>query len=129
MSVPCSSHKLDQISCKFNKVGCPCVGTSVLMVRIVPFEAVVSPGLHGNFRFKVSELSLCGKETFKTRMHSNRMRTGRSLTVCRGVLPSRGGASLQGGCFLPGGGGCALSQGLSFRGGASFPGGWYPSKH
>ena len=86
------------------------------MVRSVPFEAVVSPGLHGNFRFKVSGLSLCGKETFKTRMHSNRMRTGHSLTVCRGVLPS-------GGVCLPPGGVCSLPGGCFFpRGDASFPG-------
>ena len=26
-----------------------------------------------------------------TRMHSSRMRTGRSLTVCRSLLPGRGG--------------------------------------
>ena len=83
------------------------------MVRSVPFEAVVSPGLHGNFRFKVSELSLCGKETFKTRMHSNRMRTGRSLTVCRG-------------CFLPGGV-CLPPGGASFLGGVLSPRGVPPS--
>ena len=33
---------------------------------------------------------------FLTRMHSSRMRTGRSLTVCRGVPPS-GGVSFLGG--------------------------------
>ena len=37
-------------------------------------------------------------------MHSSRMRTGRSLTVCRGVL-------LLGGCLLLVGGGCLLLVG------------------
>ena len=34
-------------------------------------------------------------------MHSSRMRTGRSLTVCRSLLP-RGGVCCGGGCLLPG---------------------------
>ena len=43
---------------------------------------------------------------WKTRMHSSRMRTGRSLTICcsllpRGDLPARGGFSLPGGSSLP----------------------------
>ena len=50
-------------------------------------------------------------KTMNTRMHSSRMRTGRSLTVCRGVHACRrGGACFLGGCMLPGGcmlwGGC-----------------------
>ena len=57
------------------------------------------------------------KKNQKTRMHSSRMRTGRSLTVCRGgVLPSGGWV----GCFLPGG---VLP---SRRGGGGW---WYPSMH
>ena len=62
------------------------------------------------------------------------MRTSRSLTVCRGVLPSWGGASFSRGCFLLGGllpgppswVGCLLLGG----GCASFPFWgvwWYPS--
>ena len=47
-----------------------------------------------------------------TRMRSSRMRTGRSLTVCRSLLP--GGGLLPGGCLFPGG--SAL--------GGSAPGGW-----
>ena len=45
----------------------------------------------------------------KTRMHSSRMRTGRSLTVCRSLLLPVGGVSAPGvgwgGCLLRGGGG------------------------
>ena len=58
-------------------------------------------------------------------MHSSRMRTVRSLTVCRGeVLPSRG-VLPSGGCFLPGRvlptRGCFLLGGmLPSGGGASF---------
>ena len=37
----------------------------------------------------------------KTRMHSSRMRTGRSLTVCQSLLPG-GGVCSQGGCLLEG---------------------------
>ena len=47
-----------------------------------------------------------------TRMHSSRMRTGRSLTVCCSLLP--------GGCLLPGGG--CLLRGVSALGGSA-PGG------
>ena len=37
-------------------------------------------------------------------MHSNRMRTGRSLTVCQSPLPGGGGVCSGGnGCLLPGG--------------------------
>ena len=70
-------------------------------------------------------------------MHSSRMRTGRSLTVCRSLLPG-GGVSAPGGCLLPGGGGvsapggCGVSApGRSAPGGegVSAPGGWYPSMH
>ena len=44
-----------------------------------------------------------------TRMHSSRMRTGRSLTVCRSLLPG-GGVSAPGGCLLPRG--CLLLGGM-----------------
>ena len=79
-------------------------------------------------------------------MHSSRMRTGRSLTVCRSVLPEGGGVSAPegvvvcscgecpllggicsggGGCLLPGG--CLLQGGLLwgvvYSGGVSAPGG------
>ena len=48
-----------------------------------------------------------------TRMHSSRMRNGRSLTVCRGVPPSGGGSPS----------GVSLAEGVSLAGGAFF-GGW-----
>ena len=48
-----------------------------------------------------------------TRMHSSRIRTGRSLTVCRSLLP---------------GGGCLL-WGVSAPGGVSAPRGWSASVH
>ena len=91
-----------------------------------------------------------------TRMHSSRMRTGRSLTVCRSLLP-RGGVCFWEGVSAPrhvcfwggvcsglgsaGGGGCllqgegcvvsqhALRQEVSAPRGVSTPGGWYPSMH
>ena len=47
-----------------------------------------------------------------TRMHSSRMRTGRSLTVC--------GVCFSGGLFL---GGCLLPGGVSALGGCLLPGG------
>ena len=62
-------------------------------------------------------------------MHSSRMRTGRSLTVSRSLLPGEGGCLLQGGlCLLPGGllpGGCLLggALGFCFWGGVSAPSG------
>ena len=49
-------------------------------------------------------------EIFWTRMHSSRMRTGRSLTVCWSLLPGGGGG-------LPGPGGSAWSRGSAPRGG------------
>ena len=60
-------------------------------------------------------------------MHSSRMRTGRSLTVCRNLLPGVGvsasgggvcsqGVSAPGGCLPPGDGG-VCSQGMSALGG------------
>ena len=74
-------------------------------------------------------------------MHSSRMRTGRSLTICRSLLPEGGVCSE--GCLLPGGvcswgavcsqggllpGGCLLqgvsaSGGYLLLGGVSAPGG------
>ena len=41
----------------------------------------------------------------QTRMHSSRMRTGRSLTVCQSVLPGGGGVCSQGGVCSHGRGG------------------------
>ena len=74
-------------------------------------------------------------------MHSSRMRTGRSLTICQSLLPGGvsapgGGGCLfpggvcsggvcSGGCLLPGGvcsGGSALGGGVCSRGGLSAPG-------
>ena len=68
-----------------------------------------------------------------TRMHSSRMRTGRSLTVCCSVLPSggRGGSPWSRG-GLPGPGGFSLVPGglpgpggfSLVRGGLPGPGGF-----
>ena len=57
----------------------------------------------------------------KTRMHSSRMRTGRSLTVCCSLFLG-GGVSALGGCLLPGG---LLQWGVSAPRGR----GVYPSMH
>ena len=46
--------------------------------------------------------SAIGQIQFQTRMHSSRMRTGRSLTVCRGGVCSGGG------CVFSGGGGVGV---------------------
>ena len=56
-----------------------------------------------------------------TRMYSSRMRTARSLTVCRGCLPG-GGSPCPGGASLPGGSPCPggvslLGRGVSLLGG------------
>ena len=87
------------------------------------------------------------------RMHSSRMRTGRSLTVCRSLLPGgvsapggrcllwggvcSGGVCLlwgvcvcSGGCVSALGGVCLLWGGVCSQGGqVSAPRGWYPSMH
>ena len=52
----------------------------------------------------------------KTRMHSSRMRTGRSLTVCCSLLPGGGvGSPWSGGgvCLVPGGVCLVLGGGFS----------------
>ena len=61
-------------------------------------------------------------------MHSSRMRTGHSLTVCCSLLPGGGGVCLvggvsawSGGC-LPGLGGCLPGQGVSAWSGGCLPG-------
>ena len=53
-------------------------------------------------------------------MHSSRMHTGRSLTVCCSLLP--GGWGWKGGCF-PAGGVCLDPGDLPGPGGFSLPGG------
>ena len=87
----------------------------------------------------VNSTEEAGREvnTQRTRMHSSRMRTGRSLTVCWSLLPGGGGGSARGGgCLLPGGGaafggvcsgGCLLPEGgvVCLGGG----GRGYPSMH
>ena len=55
----------------------------------------------------------------RTRMHSSRMRTDRSLTVCWRLLPGEGSAS-GGGCLVGGG---VWSGGMSALGGGLLPGG------
>ena len=64
---------------------------------------------------KVTIITQFGSIHYKTRMHSSRMRTGRSLTVCwgRGSVCSRGGVCSRG-CLLLGG--CLLPGGVCFRG-------------
>ena len=61
-----------------------------------------------------------------TRMHSSRMRTGRSLTVCRSLLPRGGVVCSQGVCLLQGvsalGGGVCSWRGVLLQG-VSAPGG------
>ena len=61
-----------------------------------------------------------------TRMHSSRMRTGRSLTVCRSLLPGGGVVCSQGVCLLQGvsalGGGVCSWRGVLLQG-VSAPGG------
>ena len=75
-------------------------------------------------KFSVKKTKNIGKCILKnsTRMHSSRMRTGRSLTVCWRLLPGRGG--------VPDPGGECLVQGGSAPRGVSGPGGvWHPSMH
>ena len=57
-------------------------------------------------------------------MHSSRMRTGRSLTVCRSLLP--GGMSAHGGVSAQGEGGGLLPGGVCSWG-VSAPGGGIPA--
>ena len=78
-------------------------------------------------------------ETFlKTRLHSSRMRSARTLTIspsmlCAGVGWDGGLCMVLGGvhgpgvCVFPGGG--AYSWGVHGPGGAWSQGGWYPSMH
>ena len=58
-------------------------------------------------------------------MHSSRMRTGRSLTVCCSLLPGRGGGLPGPGggvvCLVPGGGVCLVPGGSAW-GGSCLPG-------
>ena len=60
----------------------------------------------------------------KTRMHSSRMRTGRSLTVFRGGLLGRG-VSLAGGLLARGG---LLAKSWYWQGGSPWQG-EHPSMH
>ena len=62
---------------------------------------------------------LCNINIFPTRMHSSRMRTGRSLTVCYSLLPGGGGVCSRGGAWSGGSpwGGGAWSGGVSALGG------------
>ena len=63
------------------------------------------------------------KDKLTTRMHSSRMRTGRSLTVCCSLLP--GGGVLHAGGVFPAGGVCLVQGvgGLPGRGGSPWSGG------
>ena len=63
-------------------------------------------------------------------MHSSRMRTGRSLTVCCSLLPGGGFCLVWGvSAWSKGGvclvwGVCLVLGGFSLQGGFSLPGGW-----
>ena len=63
-------------------------------------------------------------KTRTTRMHSSRMRTGRSLTICCSLLPGGGGLSAwsRGVCLVWGGSPCQVPGGLPGLGGFSLPG-------
>ena len=70
----------------------------------------------------ITSLTQCTLENNNgTRMHSSRMRTGRSLTVCCSLLPGGGGA--WSGAGLLWGGGAWSGGGLPSPGGWSAPGG------
>ena len=63
--------------------------------------------------------------TFKTRLHSSRMRTARALTVSPSMLCAGGGVSAPRGCLLSGGvcsgGVCVCSRGVSASRGVCIP--------
>ena len=63
----------------------------------------------------------------QTRMHSSRMRTGRSLTVCCSLLPGGGGLPIPGGGFSLLGGGLPVLGGVCLfwgeGGGSAWSGG------
>ena len=61
--------------------------------------------------------------SFTTRMHSSRMRTGRSLTLCCSLLPGEGGLPVPGGGVLPAGGVCLVRGIPPCQGGLPGPGG------
>ena len=63
-------------------------------------------------------------KSFETRMHSSRMRTGRSLNVCCSLLPGEGGLVWSpGGLVWSPGGGCLVPGGAGLQGGVPGPGG------
>ena len=73
-------------------------------------------GVHGG--------GVCGRPADTTRMHSSRMRTGRSLTVCCSLLPGGGLSAWSGGVLLGPGvcGGSPWSGGGSAWSGGVLPG-------
>ena len=67
---------------------------------------------------------LKGATGLKTRMHSSRMRTGRSLTVCRGgECLQRGVSAIEGVCSW----GVSAPRGVSALGGGLLRGGGIPA--
>ena len=72
----------------------------------------------------LSPLSKIEKQIyFLTRMHSSRMRTGRSLTACCSLLPGGVLPGLGGVCLVPGGFSRPGGGGLPGRGGSAWSGG------
>ena len=63
------------------------------------------------------------EKVFLTRMHSSRMRTGRSLTVCCSLLPGGGFSLVLEGVLLGPGGVCLVQGGFSMPGGVCLVGG------
>ena len=98
MKVKSTSHQMPKYSHLFETTSIPLVVNSVVVKSRVVVKKIYK----------------------KTRMHSSRMRTGHSLTVCWSLLPG-GGVSAPGGCLLPGAGG--LLQGVSAPGGCLLLGG------
>ena len=93
----------------------------VLGACVIESFLVIVDSAHWSFVIIITQINisrnvLLGKLN-KTRMHSSRMRTGRSLTVCWSLLP-KGGLVWVG----SGPGGLCLVQGGSGLGGGSGPG-------
>ena len=112
------------------------------LLRFIQVVDKLNEDVFVRMKYKVMAIHhIVVKSTSLTRMHSSRMRTGRSLTVCCSLLPGvgsglwgrgGGGAWSRGGwCLiwgglggLPGPGGVCSWGGLVWGGGAWYQGGW-----